>query len=98
VSVGPIWFPGEKELLGGVDAALHLGRQPEPEGRIWVDLGGVRAQRLIPHISIPVDVDRRRERLVAPRRASHLSSKGDSIPSSSNLAWIWRKRAAGQTE
>ena len=31
-------------------------------------------------------------------RASHLSSKGDSRPSSPNFSWIWRKRSPDHTE
>ena len=31
-------------------------------------------------------------------RVSHLSSKGDSSPSSTNFSWIWRKRSPDHTE
>ena len=89
---------GEHVLVEGVHGLLDLGRQPEPERRGGVDLGGVRQQRLAADVGVAA---RARPSVVMRSswdgRSNHFSSKGDSMPSSSILSCIVSIRARDQT-
>src|SRR5487761_460868 len=50
---------GQDVLVHRVDVAHDLRRQPEPEGRLGVDLGGVRQKSVAADVGVLRDVDER---------------------------------------
>ena len=95
-TVGPA-DQGQAVVVVGMDGAHDLGRQPEPERRLGIDLGGVGQQGIA--------AARRRSRrcrpsavtvsagICRPTACATARRTGDSRPSSSNFSWISRNRA-----
>ena len=87
---------GQAVVVVGLDGLHHLGGQAEPEldvGSTWVACAS-RASRRTWVYPVMSTTEVATSSGILSQRARHSSSNGDSMPSSTNLSWMARNRAA----